>query len=122
VNSSQRRRREKVEELIEICMRNGITNDTLKSAVQNRVTSAVRRDTIAFFDAEARADRINRAGLMAQLYYLLDVMGPRVLPKWLEDQGSVLDGFVQGFSTSAEERELDVGRDNVDADGCVVID
>lgn len=121
MNTSQRRRRKTVEELIEICVRHGVTKDMLKSAVHNRVVHGVPAGVRRTRAAE-NAERINRAGLMAQLYYLLDVMGPRILPKWLEEQGSVLDGFVHGFSTSAEEREVDVGRENVDDDGCVVID
>jgi hypothetical protein len=69
-----------------------------------------------------KADRISRAGLMAQLYYLQGIMGLKILTQWLEDQGSQLDGFVKGFSTGLEAREADVGRDNVDLDGCVLID
>lgn len=118
MNTSQRRRREVVEGLIKICQTHGVTSIMLGPAVHDRVVHGVpawwKRN-----EAAARADRINKAGLMAQLYYLLDVMGPRILPKWLEEQGSVLDGFVRGYSSSAEEREADVGRGNVDEDGCM---
>lgn len=70
--------------------------------------------------APQRAERINRAGLAAQLHYLLDVMGARAAASWLKTQGGALDRFVQGYSSSAEERERDIGRDNVNVDGCVI--
>lgn len=90
--------------------------------MHNRVTYGYPREGQRYEDFARRADRINRAGLMAQLYYLQGIMGNRLLTQWLEDQGSVLDGFVKGFSSSAEAREADVGRHNVDNDGTVLID
>jgi hypothetical protein len=112
VNASQRRRHEAVEALIQICEEKGLRSVDLRTAVDNILS----RNTCP----PQRAERIHRAGLAAQLHYLLDVMGARAAASWLKTQGGALDRFVQGYSSSPEERERDIGRGNVNADGCVI--
>lgn len=119
MNASQRRRRADVEALINVCQTHGVTSSTLKTRILELYQDLAHRIWPNQMLRD-HLDKINEAGMMAQLYYLKDVLGSRALTDWLRNQGSVLDGFVHGFSSSNEERERDVGRNNVNDDGCVL--
>lgn len=110
MNAMQRRRRAVVEKLVELALSRGIRSADLAPEVCRLLGD---QKTSKF------TDRINRAGMMAQIYYLLDIKGSILAEEWLLKRGSELDGFVVGYSSSPEEREAEIGRNNVDWDGCV---
>lgn len=122
MNTSQKRKLQAVEALIEICNEYGLSSGSLKQVIHEIMHGGSKPGTPTHDHYVALAERVNRAGLMAQLYYMVDIMGARAAAGYLKKTGSQLDGFVKGFATTAEERERDLGRDNVDADGSVLID
>lgn len=120
MNAHQRRLRSRVEVLIEIARQQGLSSGDLRELV----TGLIRDRPYGMSDRDkvknrAFSARVNKAGMMAQIYYLLQAMGEARLISWLKSHGSELDAFVRGYSSSDEDRERDVGRNNVDWDGCV---
>jgi len=59
------------------------------------------------------ATEVNRAGLAAQLGYLLDAWGPRRLQRKLEGLGGVLDAIVRKTSLTEEQLDQELGRSTI---------
>lgn len=122
MNTSQRRRRNLIEELVAVCLKQGLGSFELRQEIHDHMVTTVPPDAPAYADLWARADRVSRAGLMAQLYFLVDAKGWGPTQRLLLKSGSELDAFVKGYSCTAEEQEADIGRENVNDDGVIVID
>lgn len=118
MNSAQRRRRDQIEELVRIAQSAGLGSRELVDAVSG-VLNFGQRD-LNLTTSISRAARVNNAGLMAQLYVLQEAWGTKRVATWLQKTGGVLDAIVKATSTTPEEREADVGRHNINDDGCVV--
>ena len=102
----QQRRLDLVNELIEVCISNGITSKTLAPVILYIERRA--------FPNSSWANRVNQAGLTSQLYRLLFEIGEKKLRANLAQLGSPLDAIVRGMDMSPEDIEKDVGRRNVD--------
>ena len=111
---------ETVDELIEICRLRGVTPQHLRADVHCIVAFHLPVGSPLLRGAQERSDRISNAGLAAQLSFLLEAWGLRKLKQQLEDTGGILDAIVRHVSSSALERDRDIGRDNIDGDGDVV--
>ena len=121
MNAMQRRRRTLLEELIKICGDRGlgprhfapVIHDTCSFGEETRPRKVKERQA-------SMASQISEAGLMAQLSYLLDVWAEKRLRAKLQEMGGVLDAIVLQTSSSPDELEQDIGRDNVDVNGDVI--
>ena len=111
MNSKQKRLAAQVDEFIRMARKRGITPEDLGPHVKKLCDEA---------GAGYHADRVNSAGLAAQIHFLLGVKHAKGLRKILDDSGSVLDGFVQGYSSDPKDVDVMIGRNNIDENGDIL--
>ena len=109
LNKSQRRKLAKIDELVKISISRGITPEDLRPHVEKTCGSN-----------RTFAEGVSDAGLSSQISFLLGARNENWLRKVLGSTGSVLDGFVQGYSSDPAEVKSRIGRDRIDENGDVL--
>jgi hypothetical protein len=115
----QRDRNAQLDALLEVCEQRGISSAHLGDAVRKSCVGSLP-DGLARDQLAKHADKVNAAGLSAQLSYLLSAWRTKKLTAELNKIGGVLDAIVRSTSSSREELMEDIGRDNINADGDVI--
>ncbi|NIP35979.1 MAG: hypothetical protein GWN39_13525 [Thermoplasmata archaeon] len=124
MSSTQKKNKKLVDELVQLTIELGITNETLRP----HVVSAYRYTMgsplgllgdVMMHEAERKASEISSAGRTAQLHFLLGQWGPARLRKELHEMGSFLDGFVHRMDSDPKQLRADIGEDNVTRNGDV---
>ena len=108
-----------IDDLLEVCRLRGISSQHLKQHIHDVCTDGIFPDSPAYRQEWTRADGVSAAGLTAQLSYLKQAWGDRKLRHVLEETGGILDAIVRATSSDPEELAIDIGRDNIDANGDV---
>jgi hypothetical protein len=108
-----------IDELLEICKTRGIGTQHLRQAVHEVCTGTVYKSSTSYPKEVARAAKISAAGVTAQLGFLKQVWGLTKLTRVLNETGGLLDAIVRATSPE-EEVEIDIGRDQIDANGDVI--
>jgi len=120
MNKRQKGLQTMIDDLLEICRLRGISSKHLATHVRTVCTDGVYRSGPAFEQELARAAKVSSAGLTAQLSYLREAWGDQKLGHVLKETGGILDAIVRATSSDPEELAIDIGRDNIDANGDVI--
>lgn len=119
MRAHQRRLREFVEKMIDICRERGITSYDLRQPVHDSLTYGMHTDDPGYEDMWILADEISRAGLAAQLAHLREAWGKSKTERHLMNTGGVLDAIRVHVSSTEQELRDDIGLHNIDLDGDV---
>ena len=120
MSKQQRALQSTIDDLLEICRARGIGTQHLRQAVHDACTGTVYKSAESYPHEVARAAKITAAGVSAQLGYLKQVWGIRKLTRVLEETGGPLDAIVRATSSDPDELVIDIGRDQIDANGDVI--
>ena len=109
-----------IDALLEICRLRGIGSQHLATHVKSVCTDGVYVDSPAYGQELSRAAKVTAAGLTAQLSFLRAAWGDRQIQHVLAETGGILDAIVRATSSDPDELAIDIGRDNIDANGDVI--
>jgi hypothetical protein len=109
LNKSQRRKLALIDELVKISIARGVTPVDLQPHVKKLCGSN-----------KTFGENVSAAGLSSQVSFLLGARNEGWVRKVLANSGSVLDGFVQGYSSDPAQVKSRIGRDKIDENGDVL--
>ena len=115
----RRTKRERVAELLELAIDNGIWSSQLNAEVITAAVGPLSSHHWYYATQVENGEKINAAGLAAQINYLYDTWRAKKLRRWIEQNGSTLDRIVRDMDSTPEKRAHDIGADNVDSNGII---
>jgi len=118
MSKQQRRIQSSIDDLLEICRVRGIGTQHLRQAVHDACTSTVYKSSASYPHEVARAAQITAAGVAGQVGYLRQVWSLTKLTRVLQETGGPLDAIVR--ATGPDDVAIDIGRDQIDANGDVI--
>lgn len=113
MNSDQRRKKTIVEELVDLAISRGVVPEDLAPHV-------MRLGKIVGVTGVEHAKQITAAGLTAQITFLSATIKESGTRKLINNLGSVLDGFVMGYSSDPEDMRRMIGKDRVNGNGHII--
>lgn len=122
MRAHERRLFEKVDAMLKICIDRGITAYQLRQWVHDTVCGNTHVDSTSYQGLWEFADGVSRAGVAAQISYLVQAWGCSKLERRLMALGGALDAIVLQVETSPEELRARYSPSALDGDGDVEFD